>query len=133
VLGSVAASKYAHVVDLLRGVPAAAKGIARDSLAGALSSSAELGGATGKVLRVGSQQAFVDGIHLAVTFGAILAALAGVLVYRYLPSQTPMLGGHGPIDAVDAAELTAELAVGGFPPVLDDGTRHPAPEAVPAS
>ena len=124
VLGSVAASRYAHSIDQLRGVPAAAREAARDSLAGALAESARVGGPVGAKLLVGSQQAFMDGLHLAVTFGSILAALAAILVYRYLPAQTPMLAGHGAVDAVDAVELTAEVAIAGTPPVLE-GTATP--------
>jgi EmrB/QacA subfamily drug resistance transporter len=121
VLGSVAASRYARSVDHLRGVPAAAKEVARDSLGGALVTAENIGGAAGRALATGSQQAFVDGMHVAVLFGAVLSVIAAVLVYRFLPVQTPMVGGHGEVDAVDAAELTAELGIAGVPPLLDDG------------
>jgi Na+/melibiose symporter-like transporter len=120
VLGSIAASKYTHAVDQLRGIPAAAKDVARDSLGGALVAAEHLGGPAGRVLATGSQQAFVDGMHVAVLFGAVLSAVAGVLVYRYLPVQTPMIEGHGAIDATDATEITAEVGVAGLPTLLDD-------------
>lgn len=119
VLGSVAAARYSHSIDQLRNLPAAARDLARDSLSGALAESARIGGSAGSLLRDGSQQAFIDGMHLAVTFGAVLAAIASVLVYRYLPAQTPMIAGHGPIGAVDAAELTAEVAIAGTPALIE--------------
>lgn len=119
VLGSVAAARYSHSIDQLRNLPAAARDLARDSLSGALAESTRIGGGAGSLLRDGSQQAFIDGMHLAVTFGAVLAAIASVLVYRYLPAQTPMIAGHGPIDAVDAAELTAEVAIAGTPALIE--------------
>ena len=62
----------------------------------------------------------MDGMHLAVLFGAVLAALSAVLVWRFLPAQTPMVAGHGAIDEVDSVELTAELGIAGALPVLDD-------------
>ena len=53
-----------------------------------------------------ASHAFVDGIHFAVTVGAALAAIAAVVVYRYLPHEatheTP----------VESAEHMAELGVG---------------------
>ncbi|MFN8051504.1 MAG: MFS transporter [Acidimicrobiales bacterium] len=119
VLGSLAASRYAHAIDQLRGIPAAAKSAARDSLAGALGASAQLGGDAGTTLRNGAQSAFMDGLHLAVTGGAVLAAVAAVLVYRYLPAQTPMLATHGSVDSFDAIDLAAELASEPSNEVLD--------------
>ena len=100
-------------------VPGAARDLARDSLSDALAEATRIGGNAGTVLHDGAQQAFMDGMHLAVTFGAVLAAIASVLVYRYLPAQTPMIAGHGPIDEVDAAELTAEVAIAGTPAIID--------------
>jgi EmrB/QacA subfamily drug resistance transporter len=120
VLGSVAASKYTHAVDQIRGVPAAAKDAARDSLGGALVAAQHLPGQAAHTLVTGSQQAFMDGMHLAVLFGAVLAALSAVLVWRFLPVQTPMVAGHGAIDELDSLELTAELGIAGALPVLDD-------------
>jgi hypothetical protein len=67
----------------------------------------------------GSKDAFIDGLHLAVTAGGILCAIASFVVYRYLPSQTPMVEGHGEMTAVDAMEVTAEMGFAGFEPVLD--------------
>ena len=42
----------------------------------------------GHVLATGAQTAFIDGIHLAVTVGAAIAAAAAVIVLRYLPHVT---------------------------------------------
>jgi hypothetical protein len=41
----------------------------------------------GRVLTVAAQQSFVSGVHLAVTFGAILAGLAAFAVARWLPRE----------------------------------------------
>ena len=119
VMGSVAASQYTHAVDkLTRGLPLAAQAAARTSLSDALETARSLPGAAGRALATGAQHAFIDGIHLAVTAGALLALLAAVTVYRYLPRH---LGGeaslHGPLESV---EDVAELGLAGVPSVFAD-------------
>lgn len=118
VLGSVAASRYAHAIDQIRGVPAGVKDTARDSLQGALGAASQLPGAAGVALRTGAQEAFVSGMHLAVTFGGVLTLAAAALVYRFLPAHTPMAG-HGEMTPMESVEVTAEIAVAGTPPVLE--------------
>jgi MFS transporter, DHA2 family, multidrug resistance protein len=115
VLGSLAASHYAHSLgNALDVVPAGQRGAAGASLAGALDAASSLGGAAGRELTVAAQSAFVDGVHFAVTIGAVLTALAAAVVYRYLPHQavheTPL----------EAAEVAAEVGLGGVPPTFDD-------------
>lgn len=117
VLGSVAASHYtngvSHLVGRLSGADRAA---AETSLAGALDTASHLPAAAARALTVGSQEAFIGGIHLAVTVGAILAAVSALIVYRYLPKHLGSEGAmHGPIESM---EDMAELGLGGTPPIF---------------
>jgi EmrB/QacA subfamily drug resistance transporter len=131
VLGSVAASRYASgVATLVHGLPGAQRTVAESSLAGALEVAGHLPGAAGQALSTGAQEVFVGGIHLAVTVGAILAAVAAVIVMRFLPRDVGDEGAmHG---AVESMEEAAELGLGGTPPIFPDGTQDDAPdEAVP--
>jgi len=119
VLGSMAASRYASSIDTLTTtLPASAQEEARQSLAGALHVASGLPEAAGQVLSHGADVAFVDGVHFAVTVGAVLAAGAAVLVLRFLPRVIAPEGGlHDPIEAMEEA---AELGIAGFPPLLED-------------
>jgi EmrB/QacA subfamily drug resistance transporter len=88
VIGSIAASKYAsQVKGLTAQLPAATRGQARQSLTGALASTTHLPHATALAVQNGAKLAFVDGMRLACTVGAILAVLAAGLVVRYLPNR----------------------------------------------
>ena len=119
VLGSVAASHYASAMGkVVSHLPAGQRGSAETSLAGALETAAKLPAAAGHALTLGAQDAFIGGIHLAVTVGAILAAVAAVIVYRYLPHNLGSDGAmHGPIESMEDA---AELGLGGTPPIFAD-------------
>ena len=73
------------------------------------------------MLTAGAEHAFVDGIHLAVTAGAILALSAAVLVWRYLPTAVAHEGAmESPVGAMEDA---AELGIGGVPPLFADDPR----------
>jgi hypothetical protein len=88
VLGSVAASRYSSVLEqAVAGLSASARGNARSSLAGALHVAGQLHAGPSRGLIVDAQNAFIDGIHLAVTLGAVLTAAAAVITYRYLPRE----------------------------------------------
>jgi EmrB/QacA subfamily drug resistance transporter len=115
VLGSIAASQYsAKVEPLVATLPASVRFTATSSIAGAIQTANGLGGAAGRVLTLGAQHAFVDGVHFAVTVGAVLAAVASVVVYRYLPRVLAPEGAlHGPVESL---ETVAELGLGGVPP-----------------
>ncbi|HEY0520542.1 MAG TPA: MFS transporter [Ilumatobacteraceae bacterium] len=114
VLGSLAASRYSNsVARAIDAVPAASRGSARTSLAGALDAANALGGSAGSGVRLAAQQAFVTGIHFAVTIAACLAALAAGVVLRFLPHKAS----HE--SAIEAAEHAAELGVGGVLPVFE--------------
>ncbi|MGZ4688949.1 MAG: MFS transporter [Acidimicrobiia bacterium] len=127
VLGSIAASHYASGVSkLVGGLPAGQQSAAETSLAGALETASKLPATAARALTVGSQEAFVGGVHLAVTVGAILAAVAAVIVYRYLPKS---LGSEGAMHgAVESMEDAAELGIGGTMPIFAD-TADAADEA----
>jgi EmrB/QacA subfamily drug resistance transporter len=88
VMGSVAASRYAIAVDPLTvALPGPAQEAARQSLAGALQVAGQQPADVAHALSQGAQSAFIDGIHLAVTVGAVLAWSAAVIVLRYLPKR----------------------------------------------
>jgi EmrB/QacA subfamily drug resistance transporter len=115
VLGSIAASQYsAKVEPLVATLPAPVRSTATSSIAGAIQTANGLRGAAGRALTFGAQHAFVDGVHFAVTVGAVLAAIASVVVYRYLPRVLAPEGAlHGPAESL---ENVAELGLGGVPP-----------------
>ena len=119
VLGSLAASHYSHVVSgLVKGLPAEQQTAATSSLAGALQTASQLPAAAGRALTVGADTAFISGIHLAVTVGAVLAVLSAVIAYRYLPHQlTPEGALHGPFESM---EDVAELGLAGIPTAFGD-------------
>jgi EmrB/QacA subfamily drug resistance transporter len=119
VMGSVAASKYAGAIDrLTTGLGAPARQAARSSLASALRVAAQQPPAIGRALSHGAQSAFIDGIHFAVTVGAVLAWTAAVIVVRYLPKR---LAHEGAIhNAASSVENVMELGLGGVEPVFAD-------------
>jgi EmrB/QacA subfamily drug resistance transporter len=119
VMGSLAASRYATAVDgLTTGLAPAAQETARSSLAGAMQVASQQPSAIGEALTHGAQTSFIDGVHLAVTVGAILAWTSAVLVVRYLPRRLAHQGAmHGPVESMEDA---AELGLGGVEPVFAD-------------
>jgi hypothetical protein len=122
VLGSVAASRYATAVGpALTGLSESAKGEASTSIAGALHVAASLPAEAGHALATSAQSAFVDGIHLAVSVGALLAVVSAGIVWRKLPhSLVPQGALHGPVEGLEEA---ATLGLGGVPPVFADDKR----------
>ncbi len=138
VLGSLAASHYGQVVDrLVAGLPSGQQTSATSSLAGAIETASQLPAAAGRLLTTGAQQAFIGGIHEAVTVGAVLAAISAVAVYRWLPHQLAAEGAmHGSVESVEDA---AELGIAGVPPIfadeltdeLADGEARSEPSAAP--
>ena len=126
VLGSIAASKYASkIAPFLHGLSPADKSTASTSIAGAHRVAETLPGPAQNVLTAAADHAFVGGIHLAVTVGAILALISAGIVYRYLPHSMVAEGAmRGPVESVEDA---AELGIAGVPPLfaddLDDAER----------
>jgi hypothetical protein len=117
ILGSVAASRYAgHIAPFLHGLSRSDASTARASIAGTLRVASNLHGSAHTTLVSAAKHAFVSGVHLAVTVGAILAAASSVIVYRYLPHSLVDNGAmHGPIESLEDA---AQLGLGGTPPVF---------------
>jgi MFS transporter, DHA2 family, integral membrane protein len=119
VLGSIAASQYSsHLHDALAKLPAGARNTASASIAGALQVAGRLPGDAGHTLATAAQQAFVDGIHLAATFGVALAIVAALVTRRFLPRSVAPIGPMH--SAVEALENAAEFGVGGAMPVFPD-------------
>ena len=119
VLGSLAASRYSSALrNLVSGLSGPQRTAARGSLAGALRTAASLPTSARHALELGAKTAFVDGIHLAVTGGAVLAFMAAFIVFRYLPHSVAHQA--APNDALGALEDAAELGLGGVPPVFAD-------------
>src|SRR5262249_15602086 len=104
IMGSVASSQYTtHVDKLTRNLSPEIQEAARTSLADALGAAAKLGGEAGRALTIGTEHAFIDGIHFAVTVGSILAVIAAFAVYRFLPRDRPVE--RGLVESMeDAAE-----------------------------
>jgi EmrB/QacA subfamily drug resistance transporter len=137
VLGSIAASHFSGVIDpLVAKLPAGVQTTASSSLSGALQTAAHLPGAAGRALTLGADQAFIGGIHLAVTVGAVLAVIAAIAVLRYLPAHIAPDGAmHSPLESMEEA---AELGLGGVPPAFPDtvhadNEREDDPALEPAS
>jgi hypothetical protein len=106
VLGSLAATRYTHSLNhALTGLAPADQSEARGSLGGALNVAGRLRGAPAEALTHAAHQSFVNGVHLAVTGGALLAGLATIAVARYLPrdlEHEPTA--HSPVSALENAE-----------------------------
>ncbi len=118
-MGSLAASRYAaRLASVTARLPAHVKRQAKVSLSDALAAAAKLGGPSGNVLRVGAEHAFIDGIRLAVTAGAVLAVAAAMIVIRSLPHEAAH--GTGAKSPLDAMEVTAELGLAGVEPAFED-------------
>jgi EmrB/QacA subfamily drug resistance transporter len=116
-MGSLAASRYAaNLAPVTARLSPAIRHRAGVSLSEALAAADKLGGPAGRALTVGAQHAFIDGIQLAVTCGAILAVTAALVVWRKLPREAA----HGTAAAgpVQAMELTAELGLAGVEPAF---------------
>jgi MFS transporter, DHA2 family, multidrug resistance protein len=86
---------------------------ANGSLAGALQVAATLPGRAGALLATGTQDAFINGVHLAAIVGVLLSAAAAVLVLRVLPRETTHHAETGAVvpdveSEVEALELAVE-------------------------
>jgi Na+/melibiose symporter-like transporter len=124
VLGSIAASQYSsHLHDALEKIPAAARGTASSSIAGALQVAEKLPPRAGAAFATAAQTAFVDGIHVAAAFGVILAIVAALVTRRFLPRSVAHVG---PMHSgVEALENAAEFGLGGAMPVFPDASEGP--------
>ncbi|MCU1502998.1 MAG: hypothetical protein JWM12_2352, partial [Ilumatobacteraceae bacterium] len=95
---------------------------AQGSLAGAISEAAKLPGTAGRALADSAKEAFVGGLHVAVTVGALGALVAAAFVVRYLPRHVVHEGAlHS---AAEALEAEAELVLGGVMPLVEADLHH---------
>jgi EmrB/QacA subfamily drug resistance transporter len=113
VLGSLAASRYSHSINgAAATIPPSSLSAVRSSLATALDQANTLTPSDGRAVTLAAKHAFVDGIHFAVTAGAALAAIAAIVVLRFLPHQAS----HE--TSLESVEHMAELGVGGTLPAF---------------
>jgi EmrB/QacA subfamily drug resistance transporter len=125
VLGSIAASRYSSkIAPFIHGLTASQHAQATSSIAGASQVASSIGGRAGAALTAGANHAFVSGIHFAVVVGAILAGVSAVIVYRKLPPS--LVGDAVSPTPIEAFEQTAELGVGGVPPLVADDIERTA-------
>src|SRR5262245_39214329 len=119
VMGSIAASEFTNSVkSLTHGLSPALQDRASSSIAGAIQVADAIGGKAGAALHVGADSAFLQGMHLSVTIGAVLCIVAAGLVNRYLPRVLSHEGAmRGPVEAM---EDVAELGIAGVPPIFAD-------------
>jgi hypothetical protein len=114
VLGSLAASRYAgDLHHLTRSLPVSTAATVQSSLAGALHAAVTLPTGAARTLATSADLAFVDGFHLAVAVGAVLAAFSAVIVSRYLPHQLDV--GEPQPDLVVELEPIRQRALSGAP------------------
>ena len=88
ILGSVLSSGYrGGMDDAVAGLPAPAAEAARDSLGGAASVAARVGGPEGQKILGAAQDAFVSGMHTAALVAAGVTLAAAVLALLWLPAR----------------------------------------------
>jgi Na+/melibiose symporter-like transporter len=111
VLGSILTSQYASSLgSTLSGLPDSARAAAEGSLAGALGVASQIGDGGG-VVATAAKQAFVDGMGIAFTVGAVIVAIAAVVAGKLLPAQIDEAD-HAPTDALDTVEpVDVEVAL----------------------
>jgi MFS transporter, DHA2 family, multidrug resistance protein len=91
ILGSIGVAVYRGTLadTLPAGVPAEAAAAARDTLGGALGAAAQLPAEVGAALLQAAQEAFVQGMQVAVTLSAVVAvaiAVASTVLLRAVPA-----------------------------------------------
>ena len=90
VVGSVLSTRYQdHMTTALRGrdVPVAATHVILGSLGGALGVAVTAGGATGALLARAARVAFMSGLDVSFTVGAVVAMCGALVVLARLPSR----------------------------------------------
>ena len=128
VLGSVAASRYgSRLMPALARLGGSDQSAAKASLAAALQTAGHQPAVARNALVLAAKQAFVSGIHVAAFTGATLAAVASIMVLRYLPGQIAQHDGE--LSAMDSLEDVAQLGIAGVPPVFADRTELGEPSS----
>ena len=106
VIGSVAATRYQdHMTAALEGrhLPASVTTAILGSLGGALGVAHAVGGATGKLLGAGARAAFMNGLGMSFSVGAIVALGGILIVLAYLPSDASPAPSHPDAKTSDEA------------------------------
>ena len=104
VLGSIVSSTYRSSVEVSR-LPGPLQDVAGESVGAAAAVADRLGGAAGAALRADAGAAFTDAFNAAMGTAAVVAVLAGVVVYLVL-GRRPM----GTVGAPGAAPVSAPVA-----------------------
>ena len=93
VLGSLVASRYgSKLVPALTSLTGPLRAKAEESLAGALQSARQVGGADGLRVSTIARDAYVSGMHLAGIVAGCVALIAAIVVYRFLPASNSHTG-----------------------------------------
>jgi Na+/melibiose symporter-like transporter len=123
VLGSLVASHYQTTLKpVVEPLPSLGKALAFSSLGRALEVAKTVPGEAGRLVAEGAKSSFVSAMHEAVIVGAVVAALASILVFRLLPNR---------LDA-PAHGLAHEHTPGQDDDHDDEGTEATAPVPEPA-
>ncbi len=125
VLGTLVTTKFTSVMSPYTSrLPEAARGAAESGLPGSLQVAKAIGGEPGRILAEAAKGAFVDGLGLATTIGAVVVFTAAVAAWFLLPRTT---GEHAievpsefdaELDELEAEESAAKAA-GSPAPLVD--------------
>jgi hypothetical protein len=131
VIGSVLATRYQdHVRAALAGqrIPVAVLHSILGSLGGALGAASEVGGNTGALLANAARSAFMSGVDVSLTVGAIVALCGSALMFARLPSKP----GQRPTNADETASGDARPPLpGSITPDQSDAVAQLPRDAVP--
>ena len=92
VIGSMLSTRYQHrLTSALAShhVPAGAFHTITGSLGGALGVASAVGGNAGSLLAHAARSAFMNGSHVSIAAGAVVAGVAALLAFAALPSRAP--------------------------------------------
>jgi EmrB/QacA subfamily drug resistance transporter len=107
VLGSLAVSHYSSgIASSLVGLPPAAAEAATSSLGGALQVAQGVGGSAGADLANAARVSFTDAASVALLVGAVVVAIASIVVWKFFPAGEVAhgeVGAHGAGATVDPA------------------------------
>jgi EmrB/QacA subfamily drug resistance transporter len=90
VLGSVLSSVYgSRMIDLLAGrqLPPEIRGVAENSVTGAVTVANKIGGAPGQALAQAAKTAYIDGLHITSLVAAGFAAAGALIALLFLPAR----------------------------------------------
>ncbi|MET0420377.1 MAG: DHA2 family efflux MFS transporter permease subunit [Acidimicrobiia bacterium] len=119
ILGSTAASVYrSSLAPTLKSLPAGIDERAGSSLAGAAQAATRLASDDALLLVEHARAAFVEAMHVAAFVGGVLALVAVLAAFRFLPRELPEQGAlSGPLHSFEAS---VELFGGMLPATADD-------------